>query len=256
MFYKMTKLTSIIPTGNEQHNIIEAIQSVRFSDEIMVVDSFSTDDTVKLARPIVDTILQREYEHSASQKNWAIPQAKYSWILLLDADERVTSELKNEVIRMINSNTEYSGFWIKRENYFMGKKVRFSGWQGDKVIRLFKRDECKYENKHVHAEIISSGKIGILHNKLIHNTFISKEAYLNKLERYAKLQAKDYDKRVKYITPFHTLIKPIVRFLKHYFLQLGILDGYVGFVISSYQAQAVAMRYKYIQESRKAKIKQ
>jgi len=252
----MTKLTSIIPTGNEQHNIIEAIQSVRFSDEIMVVDSFSTDDTVKLARPIVDTILQREYEHSASQKNWAIPQAKYSWILLLDADERVTSELKNEVIRMINSNTEYSGFWIKRENYFMGKKVRFSGWQGDKVIRLFKRDECKYENKHVHAEIISSGKIGILHNKLIHNTFISKEAYLNKLERYAKLQAKDYDKRVKYITPFHTLIKPIVRFLKHYFLQLGILDGYVGFVISSYQAQAVAMRYKYIQESRKAKIKQ
>jgi glycosyltransferase involved in cell wall biosynthesis len=137
----MTKLTSIIPTGNEQNNIVEAIQSVRFSDEIMVVDSFSTDDTVKLARPLVDTILQREYEHSASQKNWAIPQAKHEWILLLDADERVTSELQKEVIRMINSNTKFSGFWIRRENYFMGKKVRFSGWQGDKVIRLFKRDE-------------------------------------------------------------------------------------------------------------------
>jgi glycosyltransferase involved in cell wall biosynthesis len=251
----MTKLTSIIPTGNEQNNIVEAIQSVRFSDEIMVVDSFSTDDTVKLARPLVDTILQREYEHSASQKNWAIPQAKHEWILLLDADERVTSELQNEVIRMINSNTEYSGFWIRRENYFMGKKVRFSGWQGDKVIRLFKRDECKYENKHVHAEIRSSGKIGILDHKLLHNTFVSKEAYLKKLDRYAQLQAKDYDKRVKYLTPFHTVIKPIVRFLKHYFLQLGILDGYVGFVISSYQAKAVAMRYKYIQEIRKSEKK-
>ncbi len=248
----MTKLTSIIPTGNEQNNIVEAIQSVRFSDEIMVVDSFSTDDTVKLARPLVDTILQREYGHSASQKNWAIPQAKHEWILLLDADERVTSELQKEVIRMINSNTEYSGFWIRRENYFMGKKVRFSGWQGDKVIRLFKRDECKYENKHVHAEIRSSGKIGILDHKLLHNTFVSKEAYLKKLDRYAQLQAKDYDKRVKYLTPFHTVIKPIVRFLKHYFLQLGILDGYVGFVISSYQAKAVAMRYRYIQEIRKA----
>jgi len=248
----MTKLTSIIPTGNEQNNIIEAIQSVRFSDEVMVVDSFSTDDTVKLARPLVDTILQREYVNSASQKNWAIPQAKHEWILLLDADERVTSDLQNEVVRMINSNTEYSGFWIRRENYFMGKKVRFSGWQGDKVIRLFKRDECKYENKHVHAEIICSGKIGILHHKLLHNTFVSKEAYLSKLERYAKLQAKDYDKKVKYLTPFHTVIKPIVRFLKHYLLQLGILDGYVGFVISSYQARAVAMRYKYIQEIRKA----
>ena len=251
----MTKLTSIIPTGNEQNNIVEAIESVRFSDEIMVVDSFSTDDTVKLARPLVDTILQREYEHSASQKNWAIPQAKHEWILLLDADERVTSELQNEVIRMINSNTEYSGFWIRRENYFMGKKVRFSGWQGDKVIRLFKRDECKYENKHVHAEIRSSGKIGILDHKLLHNTFVSKEAYLKKLDRYAQLQAKDYDKRVKYLTPFHTVIKPIVRFLKHYFLQLGILDGYVGFVISSYQAKAVAMRYKYIQEIRKSEKK-
>ena len=251
----MTKLTSIIPTGNEQDNIVEAIQSVRFSDEIMVVDSFSTDDTVKLARPLVDTILQREYEHSASQKNWAIPQAKHEWILLLDADERVTSELQKEVIRMINSNTEYSGFWIRRENYFMGKKVRFSGWQGDKVIRLFKRDECKYENKHVHAEIRSSGKIGILDHKLLHNTFVSKEAYLKKLDRYAQLQAKDYDKRVKYLTPFHTVIKPIVRFLKHYFLQLGILDGYVGFVISSYQAKAVAMRYKYIQEIRKSEKK-
>ncbi|MGY8884511.1 MAG: glycosyltransferase family 2 protein [Flavobacteriales bacterium] len=251
----MTKLTSIIPTGNEQNNIVEAIQSVRFSDEIMVVDSFSTDDTVKLARPLVDTILQREYEHSASQKNWAIPQAKHEWILLLDADERVTSELQKEVIRMINSNTEYSGFWIRRENYFMGKKVRFSGWQGDKVIRLFKRDECKYENKHVHAEIRSSGKIGILDHKLLHNTFVSKEAYLKKLDRYAQLQAKDYDKRVKYLTPFHTVIKPIVRFLKHYFLQLGILDGYVGFVISSYQAKAVAMRYKYIQEIRKSEKK-
>jgi len=246
------KLTAIIPTGNEEHNIVDAIKSVAFANEVMVVDSFSTDHTIKLATPLADTILQREYENSASQKNWAIPQAKHEWILLLDADERVTPELKEEVISIINSTTEYSGFWIKRQNYFMGKKVRFSGWQGDKVIRLFKRDECKYENKHVHAEIISSGEIGILKNKLVHNTFISKEAYLKKIERYAKWQAKDYDKTIQTITLFHTLVKPSVRFFKHYILQLGILDGYVGFIISAYQAKAVALRYKYIKEIRNA----
>ena len=248
----MEKLTAIIPTGNEEHNIVAAIKSVDFADEIMVVDSFSKDATVQLATPLADTILQREYENSASQKNWAIPQAKHKWVLLLDADERVAPELKKEVLSIINSNTDYSGFWIKRQNYFMGKKVRFSGWQGDRVIRLFIRDTCKYENKHVHAEVISTGKIGILENHLTHNTFISKEAYLNKITRYAKWQAKDYDKKVKRITLFHTLIKPLVRFLKHYILQLGILDGYVGFIISSYQAKAVAMRYKYLQEYRDA----
>jgi len=248
----MTKLTAIIPTKNEQHNILEAIKSVNFCDEIMIIDSFSTDETIKLAEPLADTILQREYQNSASQKNWAIPQAKNKWILLLDADERATPELKEEVISIINSNTEYSGFWIKRQNYFMGKKIRFSGWQGDKVIRLFRRDDCRYEKKHVHAEIVSSGEIGILNNKLIHNTFISKQAYLNKIERYAKWQAKDYDKQVQIITPYHTIIKPSIRFLKHYFLQLGILDGYVGFIISSYQAKAVSLRYKYIKEMRNA----
>jgi len=246
----MKKLTVIIPTFNEEHNIVEVIKSVDFINEIMVVDSFSTDKTIELATPLATTIIQREYENSASQKNWAIPQAKHEWILLLDADERVTPELKKEVLEILKSETNYRGFWIKRQNYFMGKRVCFSGWQGDKVIRLFKRDECRYEDKHVHAEIINEGKIGVLKSKLIHNTFKSKESYLQKLERYAKWQAKDYDKKVSKITPFHTIVKPLVRFFKHYILQLGILDGYVGFIISLYQAKAVKMRYKYLKESR------
>lgn len=248
----MEKLTAIIPTGNEEHNIIAAIKSVDFADEIMIVDSFSKDNTVKLATPLAHTILHREYENSASQKNWAIPQAKYKWILLLDADERVTPELRKEVTETINSKSVISGFWIRRQNYFMGRKVRFSGWRGDKVIRLFKRDECRYEDKHVHAEIICNGKLGILKNKIIHNTFITKEIYLKKLERYAKWQADDYENKVKEITIYHTKIKPLFRFFRHYILQLGILDGYVGFVISSYQARAVKMRYHYIQKYRDA----
>lgn len=250
---KMKKITTIIPTFNEENNIIDAIKSIDFTNEIIVVDSFSTDQTVKLATPLATTILKRKYENSASQKNWAIPQAKHKWILLLDADERVTPELKKEIIEIINSDTNYTGFWIKRQNYFMGKRIYFSGWQGDKVIRLFRRDDCRYEEKYVHAEIISKGKIGILKNKLTHNTFKNKDAYLKKLERYAKWQAKDYSRITGRITPFHTLIKPLYRFLKHYVLQFGVLDGYAGFIISLYQAKAVNMRYKYLKEYRNEK---
>tara|TARA_B100000965_G_scaffold385813_1_gene387425 strand:- start:220 stop:621 length:402 start_codon:yes stop_codon:yes gene_type:complete len=126
--------------------------------------------------------------------------------------------------------------------------VRFSGWRGDKVIRLFKRDECKYENKHVHSEIISNGKIGKLKHKIIHNTYNSKEKYLKKLNQYAKWQAQDYKEKVKKINIYHTSIKPLFRFIKHYIIQLGLLDGYIGFIISLYQAKAVKMRYYYLKK--------
>ena len=115
----MAKLTAIIPTFNEAHNIVDTIKSVHFADEIMVVDSFSEDKTIELASPLADTILQRKYENSASQKNWAIPQAQHEWILLLDADERVTPELEKEVQSILKNGSEISGFWIKRQNYFM-----------------------------------------------------------------------------------------------------------------------------------------
>jgi glycosyltransferase involved in cell wall biosynthesis len=246
----MEKLTAIIPTFNEAHNIVDAIKSLDFADEILIVDSFSTDNTIDLARPLATKIIQREYENSASQKNWAIPQAKHKWILLLDADERITPELKEEIISTLQSNPSESGFWMHRINHFMGKRIRFSGWQGDKVIRLFKRDECRYEELNVHAEILTEGGVSTMKHKIHHNTFITREAFHNKLVRYAKWQAGDYDKTTGRITIFHTHIKPFVRFLKHYVIQLGFLDGRVGFIIASYQANGVKMRYQYLRELR------
>ena len=251
----MEKLTAIIPTFNEEHNIVEAIKSVDFADEILVADSFSTDKTIELATPLATKIIQREYENSASQKNWAIPQAQHKWILLLDADERITPKLKEEVLEKLSAKPVESGFWIGRINHFMGKRIRFSGWRGDRVIRLFKRDECSYEPLHVHAEIISEGTIGSLKHKLTHNTFISREAFRLKLDRYARWQASDYDSRTGSITIFHTHVKPLVRFLKHFIFQLGILDGKVGFIISKYQANAVRNRYQYLRELRKNREK-
>jgi glycosyltransferase involved in cell wall biosynthesis len=162
----MSKLTAIIPTGNEEHNIREVLESVTFADEIMVVDSFSTDNTVAIAKEYTNFILQRDYKYSASQKNWAIPQATHDWILLVDADERVTPELQKEIKHILKNPPQHiTGYWIYRMNHFMGERVKYSGWQNDKVIRLFRKDHCKYEDKMVHAEIVTDGEVGFLKNK-------------------------------------------------------------------------------------------
>ncbi len=240
----MKKLTVIIPTFNESHNIDAVLKSIDFADEIMVVDSYSTDNTVELAKKYTDFIIQREYEYSASQKNWAIPQATHEWILLVDADERVTSELKSEILALLKSAdiSKKDGYWIPRTSHFMGKDVKFGGWN-DKVIRLFRKSKCKYQDKQVHAEIIDNGNIGKLNSKLYHNTYVTFDHHIEKLNRYAWLQAHDYNKKTGTLTPFHFIVKPCWRFFKHYIIQGGFRDGVVGLVIAYNHSYAVFMRY-------------
>jgi glycosyltransferase involved in cell wall biosynthesis len=240
----MTKLTAIIPTGNEIHNIEAVLNSVSFADEILVVDSLSTDGTYEKAIELGAKAIRRDYEYSASQKNWAIPQAKHEWILLVDADERVTEALKNEILELLENPEEgVVAYWIGRLNHFMGEPVHYSGWRNDAVIRLFKRDFCKYQDKHVHAEIITNGSVGKLKNKLHHNTYINFDKYIEKMNRYATWQAKDYDKKTGKLTPYHFIIKPFWGFFKHYIVQSGFRDGVVGLTIGYIQGYVIFMRY-------------
>lgn len=240
----MEKITAIIPVGNEIHNIEEVIKSVDFADEILVVDSYSTDGTYEKAKELASKVIRREFEYPASQKNWAIPQAKHAWIILVDADERVTNELAEEIVNVLkNIPKDIVAFWIGRNNHFMGEEVKYSGWRNDKVIRLFKRDYCQYEDKYVHEEIIANGKIGRLKNKLNHNTYTTLDKYIEKMNRYAWWQAKDYDKKTGRLTPYHFIIKPFWGFFKHYVVQSGFRDGVVGIVICYMQGYVVFMRY-------------
>lgn len=243
----MEKITAIIPTFNEQANIKEAIESVLWCDEIIVVDSFSKDKTVEIVKSFPQVrLLEHEYEHSAAQKNWTIPQATHGWIFLLDADERPTPELVAEVKAVVKNGTKYSGFWIYRRNNFMGKRINYSGWQSDKVIRLFKKDECRYQNKHVHAEIESKGEISILKNKLIHYTYLDLNTYLKKADRYTTWGAIDrfnkFKKSGRKIGLLYLFFRPFGRFLRHYFWRLGFLDGTHGFVVSALAAYNVFIR--------------
>ena len=238
----MEKVTAIVPSFNEEVNIERALQSVQWADEIIVVDSFSTDKTVEIAEKLAHRVVQHEYKNSAAQKNWIIPQASHPWIFLLDADEWVVPELQKEVQKVLKEGTDISAFWIKRQNYFFGKKVNYSGWQDDAVIRLFRKDNCRYQDLHVHAEVETSGKIGWLKNKLHHNTYQSFSSLFTKIEKYTTWGAYDRVDKIKKVTLYHLMLKPMFRFFRHYILKLGILDGREGFIISALSSYNVFLR--------------
>ena len=247
------QVTLLIPTFNVAGTLERCIDSCQgLYDELLIVDSWSSDATLAIAERFGARIIQRDYEHSASQKNWAIPQASHSWILLLDADELLRPELHDELAAWRESDAldPHDGYWIYRANHFLGRRVRFSGWQGDKVIRLFQRDRCRYAPKQVHSEIEATGPIGRLTHRMNHNTFVDIPSWEAKLRRYAEWQAGDYDARTPHITPYHTVLKPAWRFLKHFVLRGGILDGYVGYKVSAYAAWAVWLRYDVLRRRR------
>lgn len=246
--------TVIITTFNEADNIVRCIQSIlSLTEAVLVVDSFSTDDTVARAKALGAQVLQRKYTGPADQKNWAIPQAKNEWIFLLDADETATPELLQEIqhlLAMPTGPTEQL-YWIGRNNHFLGQRVRYSGWQGDQVVRFFHRDYGRYNDQQVHEEIITEGKrVGKLGQRLEHYTFRSLDHYLDKTRRYARWSAKDHADKTGVITPYQLLLKPLFRFFKHYIIQQGFRDGKVGLVVSAVMAWGVFLRYVYLWELR------
>lgn len=249
----MQALSVIITTYNESTNIREAMASVKWADEILVVDSYSTDGTPDIAEKLGAKVFERSYSGPADQKNWAIPKARNQWVLLLDADERLPERLTAEIKALLGQEElAFDCFKIPRQNFFLGKVVHFSGWQGDTVIRLIRRDVCRYNEKQVHEEIDTTGlRVGTLKNKLLHYTFKDSGQYLDKIRRYGEWSALDHFEKTPKVTAFHLFIKPTYRFFKHYFLQRGFLDGRVGFIISAIMAWGVFLRYLRIIELRR-----
>lgn len=238
----MTQITAIIPTLNEEIHIADAIKSVSFADEIIVIDSFSIDKTLEIAATFDVKIIKRKFDDFSSQKNYAIQQATHSWIYILDADERVTPQVEKEILAAVQNPQDFVGFYVKRNFYFAGKKIKYSGWQRDKVIRLFLKAHCKYEGM-VHEFIKTDGKIGFFKNKIEHYSYRSFDHYINKINHYSWLQAKELNRKQKKATLYHILIKPPARFFIHYIVRLGFLDGFRGFMIAKAQAFAVLSRY-------------
>lgn len=237
------RVSVLIPAFNESRNIVECVQSARWADEVVVVDSFSRDDTVALARPLADRVLEHEYVNSATQKNWAIPRMTHDWVMVLDADERVTTELRDEILALLAGAPDCAGYRIWRRNHFMGRPVRYCGWQNDSCVRLFRREGSRYQDREVHADVECDGPIGRLNGRLIHNTFDGFEQYMKKFDRYTTWAANDRARRTRRVGARHLLLRPAWRFFRQYVLKRGFLDGRAGLIICGLAAFSVFMKY-------------
>ena len=239
----MSKLTVILPCFNEEPNIGECLESVKWADEIMVVDSGSTDRTVEIARRYTGRILVHKYVNSAAQKNWAIPRAAGEWVMVIDCDERATGELQEEIRRLMAAGPSHDGYYIRRRNYFLGKRIKRCGWERDRVLRLFRRDKGRYADRAVHADVELDGKAGELAGFLEHYTYRSLDQYFEKFGRYTKWGAEDAFKRGTRAGALSLIFRAPLRFLKMYVFQLGFLDGFAGLVLCALAAFSVFAKY-------------
>jgi glycosyltransferase involved in cell wall biosynthesis len=238
----MTKITAIIPTLNEEIHIEAAIESVNFADEIIVIDSYSSDNTVQLAEKHNVKIIKRKFDDFSSQKNFAIDQATNPWVYVLDADERVTQQVRKEILDAVKNPKGKVGFYVRRSFYFAGKHLKYGGCQRDKVVRLFLKEFCAYKGV-VHETIYTEGDLGFFKNRIQHYSYRGYDHYISKMNHYGALRAKQYFSEGKKINFYHLLIKPIARFFIHFFIRLGFLDGFRGFIYARAQAYGVYVRY-------------
>jgi len=234
----MPTLSVIMPTYNEEAYVEAALRSVQFADEIIVVDSFSTDKTTEIAKKFTTKILEREFDNFSNQKNFALEQATGDWILFLDADERITYPLQLEIKAAIQRG-KHNGYKLNFPHFFMN---RFLYHHSSSVLRLVKREGTKYTGL-VHEKLQVSGTIGKLKNPVLHFTYKGLAHYIQKRESYAWFQAEQLHKKGKKATLFLMFTKPTFRFFSSYFLKGGFKDGIPGLTISAVNAYGVFSRY-------------
>jgi glycosyltransferase involved in cell wall biosynthesis len=239
----MTKLSIVVVTKNEAHNIAACLASVAFADEQIVFDSGSTDGTPAICEPFkANVTITPDWPGDGPQKNRALAVAQGEWVLCLDADERVSGMLAKEIVEAIQT-TEYCAFDIPYQSTYCGKPIRFGDWRNESHIRLFKRSAAKFTEDIVHCHLDVKGKIGRLKNPIIHHPFHHLGAMLFKLNDYSTQSAKALFAKGRKATLATALSHSIWSFFRGYFLKLGLLDGKEGFLLAVSNAQGTYYRY-------------
>jgi len=225
-------VSAILHTLDEIENIEECIRSVEWADEIYVVDAFSKDGTVELIREKFPQVRleQREYLGAAATKNYAMDRAAHDWIYVLDADERVTPKLRDELLRTLNGDLQLWAYSVGRLNFMLGRKVRFSGLQRDRVTRLFHRGHARYPNKRVHADLVVDGETGRLAAKMDHYYIRSFDHMIAKMTRYAEWGAAQMYIDGKTTGLWGIFSHTVGKFVRDYVFNLGFLDGTRGLI--------------------------
>ncbi len=241
----MPRLSLIIITFNEEENIRDCLESAKWADEVVVVDSRSSDRTVDIAKSYTDKVYNSDDNSYSSKRNFAIEKAKGDWILWLDADERITDELKHEISKVINSpQAKYDAFLINRKSYFINKFISHCGWFPDYGLRLFRKStSIRFDNLRVHEKPVFKGKTGKLNSVLLHYTDLTFEHYISKLNSYTTKSSLDLNDKGIGSTFYDIVFRPVFTFIKMYFLKLGLLDGYTGLVLCTLSSMHVFVKY-------------
>jgi glycosyltransferase involved in cell wall biosynthesis len=239
------KISAVIITYNEEDRLPDALASLReVADEIVVVDSHSTDRTVEIAREAGARVMQNRFEDYGQQKNFAMAQAGHEWVLNLDADERVSPDLQRAIAGLKEKDvpTGIAAFAIKRKTYYLGRWIRHSGWYPDRKVRLFRKDAAAWQGR-VHERLDVRGAVARLDGAILHFTYRDIGDHVRRLERYSAFQAEEIVRQDKACLFLRLAILPPVTFLRHYVWRLGVLDGYPGLVIATVQSWGTAMKY-------------
>lgn len=235
----MPKISLVIITKNEEKYIHECILSARdVVDEVIILDEFSTDKTKDIVTELGAQYYTEAFRGFGEQKRRAVELASHDWILSLDADEQLSEELKKSIIHWKNNPRSEQAFSFNRLNYYCGKPIKYCGWYPDRKIRFWNKKHGNWNKNKVHesVEMNKDTKEGILKGNLIHFTINSVEDHINRTNRYTSLQADKHLKKSDFILYFKLFFNPIFNFFKIYFLKLGILDGYHGFLIAKISA--------------------
>ena len=238
-------VTAVIAAHDESANIEACIASVEWAREVIVVENDSMDDTIDRARGAGATVISPKFTTIGAARNHGIERAKTTWIFVLDADERCTAELADEIRRVVTQagGVSASAFRVPRRNYFLGREIRHGGWGSDKPIRLFRR-ELRYNANLVHEHVdVTKGAISEVKNKLLHYTYISLDQYFEKFDRYSRWWAEQNFVRGRRGTAAAVFFRPPARFASMYFLKGGFQDGAHGLVLACLAAASVMAKY-------------
>lgn len=247
-------LSVAIITLNEEINLARTLASVKFADEVVVVDSGSTDRTLEIARDAGAKVFSEPWQGFARQKNFAIDKCSGTWILSLDADEELSVELQHEIIILLRSKPQADAYMIRRRNLFLERWMRFGGYYPDPKLRLFRRHSAnfappaRFTERPVHETIAFSGVLETLNHDLIHHAYPTIESYLDHMDRYSTLGAqividKGKTSRSWWAFYYNIVIIPLFTFLWNYVFRLGFLDGREGLLLHMYHSTYTSWKY-------------
>lgn len=237
------KITATIITQDEERNIARAIESLRCCDEILILDSGSTDRTVELAEKLGARVIEAGWRGYSGQKNWAAEQAAYDWILSLDADEALSEALEAEIWNLKKSGPRYDGYTMPRLARYLGRWILHSGWYPDRKIRLYDRRKARWVGDFVHESVAVEGRVGELESNILHFTCESLSEHVKTMERYTTLAAQEIAARKIPVPLWRVILDPPWTFFKTYVVKLGLLDGFEGLTIAYFAAFYTFLKY-------------